>query len=196
MKRTKIVCTIGPASEKQATIEKMMKAGMNVCRLNMSHGTYAWHARAIRTIRKAAKKVGAPVAILLDLQGPKVRLGEVSGVRGQVSVGDRVVFTTNRKGLSLRSKDSPLGVKIPIAVPHFEKYVKNGAHLLIADGTMECVVEKVVGQDIYAHVTLGGELKSNKGIAIQGVSLPLPSLTAKDKKDVAWGFFEGFKKSV
>ena len=166
-----------------------MKAGMNVCRLNMSHGTYAWHSRAIRKIRKAAKKVGEPVAILVDLQGPKVRLGEVSphhpakaggagqaGDRCQVSVGDRVVFTTGRS-------DSK---KIPIAVPHFEKYVKAGSHLLIADGTIECVVEEVKGQDIHARVTLGGELKSHKGIAIAGVSLPLPSLTQKDKQDVAW----------
>ena len=76
MKRTKIVATIGPASEKQATLERMMRAGMNVCRLNMSHGDYAWHSRAIRTIRVTARRVGEPVAILADLQGPKARLGE------------------------------------------------------------------------------------------------------------------------
>ncbi len=177
MKRTKIVATIGPASEKQATLEKMMRAGMNVCRLNMSHGDYAWHGKAIRTIRAAAKKVGEPVAVLLDLQGPKVRLGEVHSSQFTVHSGDRVVFTTG----------VVTGNKILIAVPHFEKYAKKGSHLLIADGTIECIVEDVRGRDIHARVTLGGELKSHKGIAIAGVSLPLPSLTAKDKKDAAWG---------
>ena len=177
MKRTKIVATIGPASEKQITLEKMMKAGMNVCRLNMSHGTYAWHGRAIRTIRKAAKKAREPIAILLDLQGPKARIGEL-GIRNyELKIGQKVVFTTGRS-------DSK---KIPIAVPSFHEYAKKGSHLLIADGTIEAVVEEVRGKDIYAKVTLGGELKSHKGIAIQGVSLPLPSLTAKDKKDAAWG---------
>lgn len=214
MKRTKIVATIGPVSEKQATLEKMMKAGMNVCRLNMSHGTYAWHGRAIRTIRKAAKKTGEPVAILLDLQGPKARIGELRMKNYELRIGDRVVFTTSPRSVILsRSEEPALSrakgsrnsqdgrdssvasrlpqndklPKIPIAVPNFHEYAKKGAHLLIADGTIECVVEEVKGQDIYARVTLGGELKSHKGIAIQGVSLPLPSLTEKDKKDAAWG---------
>lgn len=176
MKRTKIVCTIGPASEKPETLTAMMKAGMNVCRLNMSHGTYEWHGAAIRKIRAAAKRAGEPVAILLDLQGPKARIGEL-GIRNyELGIGDRVMFTSGHA----------TGGKIPVGVPNFHKYAKRGAHLLIADGTIECAVEKVVGQDIHARVTLGGELKSRKGIAIQGVSLPLPSLTAKDKKDATW----------
>ena len=175
-KRTKIVATIGPASEKQATLERMMRAGMNVCRLNMSHGTYAWHARAIRTIRKAARNAGEPVAILLDLQGPKARIGELRIKNYELRIGQKAVFTTGRS-------DSK---KIPIAVPSFHKYVKKDSHLLIADGTIEVVVEDVRGQDIHTRVTLGGELKSHKGIAIAGVSLPLPSLTAKDKQDAKW----------
>ena len=182
MKRTKIVCTIGPASEQQVVLERMIRAGMNVCRLNMSHGTYGWHAQAIRRIRAAAKKVGEPVAVLIDLQGPKARLGELKMQNVKCKIGERVVFTTQSNNLIT---NNPI-TKIPIAVPHFEKYAKKGAHLLIADGTIECVVEEVRGRDIHARVTLGGELKSRKGIAIQGVSLPLPSLTAKDKKDVAW----------
>lgn len=182
MKRTKIVCTIGPASEAPATLVAMIKSGMNVCRLNMSHGDYKWHGRAIRTIRAAAKRAGEPTAILLDLQGPKARLGEIRNWK--LEIGQRVLFTTGRKGLSLDRKDSPLSV--PIAVPNFHKYVKRGSHLLIADGMIECVVERVAGHDIHAKVTLAGELKSRKGIAIQGVSLPLPSLTAKDKRDIQW----------
>src|SRR3990167_11036461 len=108
MKRTKIVATIGPASEKEKTLEAMMRAGMNVCRLNMSHGTYEWHGRAIRTIRKAAKKVGEPVAILLDLQGPKARIGELE-VRS-LKLGDRIVFTTSPPViLRSRATKNPVG---------------------------------------------------------------------------------------
>lgn len=176
MKRTKIVCTIGPASEKQATLERMMRAGMNVCRLNMSHGKYSWHEKALRTIRRAGKKVGQPIAVLVDLQGPKVRIGELTNGKQQMAKDSKVVFTSGR----------PAKDKIPVGHKDFHKFVKKGAHLLISDGTIECVVEKVKGRDIYAKVTLPGELKSHKGIAVQGVSLPLPSLTVKDKKDARW----------
>ncbi|MBI2552283.1 pyruvate kinase [Candidatus Uhrbacteria bacterium] len=182
MKRTKIICTIGPSSETPATLQKMIRAGMNVCRLNMSHGTYAWHGRAIRTIRTAAKKTGEPVAILIDLQGPKARIGELVISNLKLVIGQKLVFTTQSNNSITHN---PI-TKIPIAVPNFHKYAKKGAHLLIADGTIECVVEEVRDRDIHAKVTLGGELKSHKGIAIAGVSLPLPSLTSKDKNDAAW----------
>src|SRR3990167_4508689 len=95
MKRTKIVATIGPASEKPATLEKMIKAGMNVCRLNMSHGDYAWHKNAISCIRVAAKKVGEPVAVLVDLQGPKARIGELRVKSDELRVGQKIIFTTD-----------------------------------------------------------------------------------------------------
>lgn len=185
MKRTKIVATIGPASEKQTILERMIRAGMNVARLNISHGTWQWHGRAIRAIRAAAEKVGEPVAIMLDLQGPKARLGQLKVEGLKLKVGDRVVFTTDIRRQGLR-RDGGLASRIPIAVPNFHKYVKRGSHLLIADGTIECAVERVVGRDIHARVVVGGELQSHKGIAIQGVSLPLPSLTTKDKRDLAW----------
>ncbi|KKW17381.1 MAG: Pyruvate kinase [Candidatus Magasanikbacteria bacterium GW2011_GWA2_50_22] len=201
MKRTKIVCTLGPASEDPATIEALVKAGCNVVRLNMSHGDYDWHECAIKNVRAAAKKTGEPVAIVLDLQGPKVRLGEVHNSQFTIHSGDRVVFTTSKVVIprSHKATRNPVGKsmgsftafrmtssKIPIAMPNFHKYVRRGSHLLIADGTIECVVERVVGHDIQTKIILGGELKSHKGIAIAGVSLPLPSLTAKDKRDVQW----------
>lgn len=175
-KRTKIVCTIGPASEKQSTLAQMMHAGMNVCRLNMSHNTYAWHGGMVRRIRTVAKRVGEPIGVLIDLQGPKARIGGVLGDVWTLKNGARVIFTTGRGSKG----------KIPVGVSGFNKYAKRGAHLLLADGTIECVVEKIVGKDIHAKVILGGDLKAHKGIAIAGVSLPLPSLTAKDKRDALW----------
>ncbi|MDP3245214.1 MAG: pyruvate kinase [bacterium] len=177
MKRTKIVCTIGPASEKQETLVKMIKAGMNVARLNMSHGAYDWHKQAAKNIRAAAKKVGEPVALLLDLQGPKVRVGELGIMNYELRVGERVVFTTG---------EAPTK-KIPIDYPLLHKEIKKGHRILLADGLMECVVEAVQGRDIVARVKTGGVLISHKGINLPDTVISLKTLTPKDKKDLVFG---------
>ena len=181
MKRTKIVCTIGPASEKQKTLEAMMKAGMNVTRLNMSHGDYKWHARAVKTIRQAAKKTSEPVALLLDLQGPKVRIGELGIKNYELRNGESVVFTTGRADKK----------KIPIDYPRLHQEIKKGHRILIADGVMECVVEAVKGQDIHAKVVAGGALVSHKGLNFPDTKISLKALTAKDKKDLVFGVEQG-----
>ena len=156
-----------------------------MARLNMSHGDYNWNSRVISNLRAIEKKTGKPIAIIVDLQGSKARIGEL-GVRSyELRVGQKIIFTTGNSILITHNSITH-NFKIPIAVPNFHKYVKKGAHLLIADGTIECVVERVTGKDIHARVILGGELKSHKGIAIAGGSLPLPSITSKDRKDIAW----------
>lgn len=177
MKRTKIVCTIGPASEKQNVLEQMIRAGMNMARLNMSHGDYAWHQTAAKTIRAAAKKINEPVALLLDLQGPKIRVGKLRIKNYELRVGERVVFTTGKVS----------GQKIPIDYKLLHQEIKKGHRILLADGLMECLVEEVKGKDIKAKVIAGGILISHKGINLPDTKVGLKSLTAKDKKDLLFG---------
>ena len=130
MKRTKIVCTIGPASEKPATLAAMIKVGMSVARMNMSHGNYEWHRRAMRSVRSVARKLHEPTAILLDLQGPKVRIGDLGSKTVELKAGERVVFTTSTSA----------GEKIPIDYPKLHEEIKKGHRLLLADGLRECIV--------------------------------------------------------
>lgn len=181
MKRTKIVCTIGPASEKQTTLEAMIKAGMNVARLNMSHGSYDWHKKAAQTIRKAAKKTGEPVALLLDLQGPKVRVGKLQIASCELRADKTIVFTTGKIN----------GKKIPIDYPRLHQEIKKGHRMLLADGLMECVVEGVKGKDIKARVVVGGVLISHKGVNLPDTTISLKTLTPKDKRDLIFGVKEG-----
>lgn len=181
MKSTKIVCTIGPASEKPAILEKMIKAGMNVARLNMSHGDYVWHSRAISAIRGAAKKLNEPVALLLDLQGPKVRIGELGSRNYELRVGKTVVLTTGKGGND----------KIPSGYKNLHKDVAPGDRLLLDDGLLELRVIKITGRDIACEVITGGKLTSYKGINLPTASLSIPAITEKDKADLKFGIKQG-----
>ncbi|MEK9130944.1 MAG: pyruvate kinase, partial [Patescibacteria group bacterium] len=125
IKRTKIVCTIGPASEKSATIEAMIKAGMNVARLNMSHGTHAWHEKTIKTILTASKKSGEPVTLLADIQGPKIRLGELLEKGVMLKTGSTISF--GQSGL-------------PVTYEAIYKHDKPGHRIMIDDGILEVKV--------------------------------------------------------
>ncbi len=183
MKFTKIVCTIGPASQKRAMLEKLIKAGMNVARLNFSHGTYAQHANLIRNIRAAAKKCGESVAILQDLQGPRIRIGEIDSPNGiTIKKGERVVLVPQG---DFNKKHSALA--LPNQYEGLAKDVKAGSHILIADGTMDLRVEKITGKHIECGVVVGGTVKSHKGINVPGVQLAISSITEKDIKDVKFG---------
>ncbi len=181
MKRTKIVCTIGPASEKQQMLEEMMRAGMNVCRLNFSHGTYENHALLIKNIRAAAKKVGITIAILGDLQGPRIRVGELPKEGVQLERGKTVTLTTAKS--AIRNPQSN-NLRIPVTYPKLHIDLRRGDHVLLNDGNFELVVEKISGREIYCTVLLGGLLTSHKGINVPGRTLSIGSLTAKDKSDV------------
>ncbi|MEK7649076.1 MAG: pyruvate kinase [Patescibacteria group bacterium] len=187
MKFTKIVCTIGPASEKRQILEKLIKAGMNVARLNFSHGTYAQHARLIRNIRAAAKKCGEPVAILQDLQGPRIRIGEISAPEGiKMQKGEKITLVPQR---DFKAK-STLKL-LPNQYEGLAHDVKAGNHILIADGTMDLRVECVKELHITCSVVVGGTVKSHKGINVPGVALSTDAITEKDKKDVAFGIKQG-----
>ncbi|HSP81096.1 MAG TPA: pyruvate kinase [Myxococcaceae bacterium] len=179
MRKAKIICTLGPASDSAEVIEGLIQAGMNVARLNFSHGTHEQHRRRVGLIRKAAKKLGVPVAILQDIQGPKIRLGEFQGGSLLVKTGETVVVTT-RELLGH-------GHVIPTPVRCLPKDVKPGDPILLDDGRVRLRVEKVHGRDVTCHVELGGLLKDHKGLNLPGAAVSVPTITEKDLEDLAFG---------
>ncbi|MDD4994935.1 MAG: pyruvate kinase [Patescibacteria group bacterium] len=176
VKRTKIVCTIGPASEKPAVLEAMIKAGMNVARLNFSHGTHSEHRRLYKTIRAAAKRAGEPVAIVADLSGPKIRIGEVPGKGVNLRPGDTIALST--------ATDKYRDRIIPVGYKNLHKDVGPGDAILLDDGLIELEVQAVAGRVIKTRVTVGGLLTSHKGINLPTATLSVPAITDKDKKDM------------
>jgi pyruvate kinase len=181
--RTKIVCTIGPASESEHAIESMIRCGMNVARLNFSHGTQEGHRKKIRTIRKISDKLGIPVAILQDLGGPKIRIGTVAEPGVRLEVGDTFVLT---------SEPVESGTfRVSVSYPQLPGEVREGDTILLADGMLELKVVSVREPDIYCHVVQGGILTSHKGINLPSRTVGLPALTEKDKIDLLFGISEG-----
>lgn len=181
MRRTKIVCTIGPASENLTTLQAMVKAGMDVARLNMSHGTKDWHKKAIQNLRSLETKLQKPLPILLDLQGPKVRVGKLPEQGKELRPKEIVIFTTKQ--------ESSEG-KIPVDYPKLAEEIKVGDRLLLADGLLECRVQKIAKDDIYAEVIVGGTLFSRKTINLPDTTISLRSLTPKDKEDLYFGILQ------
>jgi pyruvate kinase len=181
--RTKIVGTIGPASDSVAVLEKLMKAGLRVARLNFSHGDYKSHTKLVRNIRRAAKNLGIEVAILQDLQGPRIRIGDVPDEGVQLKRGKKVVLVSQ--------KMYELGVSGYVAVPiqydHLYKDVKKGTEILIEDGTIVLTVQKVRQGVIYCKTKVAGLVKSHKGINVPGVTLNVDVITKKDKEDIKFG---------
>ena len=183
MRRTKIIATIGPACSDPAVITRMVRAGMDVARLNFSHGTYRDHARAIRQIRDASRRTGRPVGLLLDLQGPRLRLGEFDGGRAVLHNGADVIVT-NRE---VMGSDSV----IPIVYSGLMKDITTGDRVLIADGLVELRVTGKRRDGLRCRVVAGGELADHKGVNFPGVKLSAASMTSKDRSDVAFGISMG-----
>lgn len=178
MKRTKIVCTIGPASDSIATLIQLGRAGMDIARLNFSHGTHATHRNTFDNLVIAGKKIGRPFGILLDLQGPKIRVGDVPKEGVQLVPGAEVVFSTASK---LVSGD------IPVTLSSLHLDVKKGEKMLFDDGLLDVTVTKIVGQRIYTKVGTGGILLSHKGLNLPGTKLRIPALSDKDREDALFG---------
>jgi len=179
MPRTKIVCTIGPASRSPEILEKLTQAGMNVARLNFSHGTQSEHLEVIERIRSLAAKSGKPVAILQDLAGPKIRIGKIKA--GAITLESGALFTlTNQQLLGNENK-------VSVNYPDLPKDVKPGDTLLLSDGALELEVLEKTDRDVRCRVIIGGSLSSFKGINLPARSIKAPSLTKKDKEDLAFG---------
>ncbi len=179
MRRTKIVCTIGPVSSSEKMIEGLIRAGMNVARLNFSHGDYASHRRVIRTIRKLERKLGMPVAILQDLPGPKIRIGAMAGDRVRLQTRGRLVLTTR--------KVTGTELAVSVSFPGLTHAVKKGDPILLGDGEIELEALQVSKQEVRCRIVVGGILGSHKGIHFPRSSLNIRALTAEDKKDLAFG---------
>ncbi|HWG42872.1 MAG TPA: pyruvate kinase [Gemmataceae bacterium] len=174
-RRTKIVATVGPASRDPAMLDALIHAGVNVFRLNMSHGDHDGHRTNFERIRAAASAVGEPVAILADLCGPKIRVGRLAGGRLTLETGQRVTVTT-------RNVLGEPGL-IPSQYPALAQDVRPGDHILLDDGMLELRVVSVAGTEILCDITAGGVLKDRKGMNLPGVMVSSPSLTDKDRDD-------------
>jgi pyruvate kinase len=174
---TKIVATLGPASSDPALLEQMIRAGVNVVRLNFSHGTAQDHIDRATLVREAAKRAGCEVAIMADLQGPKIRVGKFAEGKVFLEHGQKFILDAARVELG---DINAVGLDYK-ALPN---EVKAGDVLLLNDGLIVITVDAVKGQQVHTTVKLGGELSNNKGINKQGGGLTAPALTAKDMDDI------------
>lgn len=179
MRRAKILATLGPASNTQETIESMINAGLNAVRINMSHGTWEEHAETIVRAKSAAKKLDSPLAILVDLSGPKIRTGLLQNAKS-------VILETNAEFVITSRDIEGNAAEVSTNFKEIPKLVKKGDKILLDDGAIELKVKKVTKTDVATTVINGGVLSERKGINLPNTKLPIPSLTAKDRKDLEW----------
>lgn len=178
-RRAKIVATIGPATKSKENLKNAIEAGMNVARLNFSHGSHEEHLQVIKNIRELSQELQAPVTLLQDLQGPKIRVGKFKNGFTEITSGQTVTFTT---------KDIlGDGDLIPSDFKELPLAAKPGVRILLDDGLMEVEVLSVTGTDVIAKVIYGGKLKDRKGMNLPGVNLPVAAMTEKDLADLEFG---------
>jgi len=185
-RHTKIVCTLGPSCAEEPTLIKMIEAGMDVARLNFSHGTHADHQARIVQLRELSKQTGKPLTILQDLQGPKLRIGELPGNGLDLTPGDSVVLRSGAPRTALKGH-----YEIPFEFPEIFPALEPGRRVLLDDGKLEFEVTAVTPTSAEARVVLGGLLSSHKGVNLPGTPLPIPSFTEKDAVDLAFGLEQG-----
>ncbi|HSB66974.1 MAG TPA: pyruvate kinase [Anaerolineales bacterium] len=178
-RRTKIVGTLGPASQDEKTIRHLIKAGMNVARLNLSHGSHDDHMKVYQRLRKVAQEIDKPICILMDLQGPKVRIGKLLGDSITLSTGEKVTLTTRTDALNPG--------EIPVDFAQFPQSVQPGRRILLDDGNLELRVDSIKAERVNARVLVGGILKSHKGISLPEAHLDIRALTEKDLVDLEFG---------
>ena len=171
--KTKLVCTIGPASDSPETLEKMIHAGMNVARLNFSHGDFAGHATVIEKVRAASQAVGKPVAIMADLPGPKMRIGELEEEPVWLRAGEHFVLTTEQ---IVGNRD-----RVSVSFETLPQVVRPGDRLFLNDGIIYLEAERTEGQDVHCRVRVGGELRSRKGLNLPGIDLGISAFTEHDR---------------
>lgn len=182
LKKTKIVATFGPASGNEKTLEAMIRAGLNVVRFNFSHETRENHALNMGLVRRVSQKLKNPVAILQDLSGPKIRIGDFKEGRVELKKGKKIILTTLAcEGTAER---------VSVNYKHLPKDIKPGKFILLDDGKKKLRVDSVKGTEIYCTVIVGGDTKGRRGVNLPGTHLRISSLTAKDRKDLEVGIAE------
>jgi len=180
IRRTKIVCTLGPATADQATIRDLIGAGMDVARLNLSHGSHEYHRDLIDKVRLAAKEESREIAILLDLQGPKLRVGEIEGGEVLLENGRALIISSDPSTKS--SAD-----RVFVNYPTLSQDIEIGGEILLDDGNLELEVKGFDGMDVVTEVRVGGMLKSRKGVNLPHIQTTTPALTEKDLSDLEFG---------
>lgn len=183
MRKTKIVCTIGPSSESLENTKKLIMAGMNVARLNFSHGDFEEHGNRIKVIRQASEELGKSIAILLDTKGPEIRTGKLKEEPIELVQDEFITLTTEE---ILGDKD-----RISITYQNLPHDVEIGSTILIDDGLIGLTVVDIQGTEIKCRVINGGPIKSKKGVNIPGVDISLPGITEKDANDILFGIEQG-----
>ncbi len=179
-KRTKIICTLGPAVDSDEVLEELIRCGMNVARLNFSHGSHAEHAERIARVKRVREKLGTPTAIMLDTKGPEIRTGALAGGRAvQLRAGQRLVL-----GCDVEEGSAE---RVGQTFPDLARSVAPGARILLDDGLISLAVEAIDGDDVICTVDNDGELGQRKSVNIPGVSIPLPAVTDKDRADLLFG---------
>ncbi|MFB9278000.1 pyruvate kinase [Cohnella cellulosilytica] len=183
MRKTKIVCTIGPSSESLENTKKLITAGMNVARLNFSHGDYEEHGNRIKAIRQASQELNKTVAILLDTKGPEIRLGKLKEEPIELVQGEYITLTT----------EEILGdiTRVPVTYKDLPTDVSVGATILIDDGLIGLTVLDIQGTEIKCQIVNSGQIKSKKGVNVPGVAISMPGLTEKDISDIKFGIEVG-----
>jgi len=184
MKCTKIVATLGPSSSQPDTVEQLLREGADVIRLNFSHGNHDDHARSVRWVRDAARKLNRHIAIFQDLQGPKIRLGALEGEFLEVAAGETLVLTTDEIIGGIHD-----GVK-KVSIDHrsLHEEVQSKDRILIDDGLFELTVDQIEGQEIFTRVVNGGRLKPRKGVNLPNIKLNISAITDKDRRDLAFAY--------
>ena len=179
MRKTKIVATIGPASESEEMLIKLIEAGMNVVRMNFSHGSHEEHLKKIERIKKINQERKTDVAIMLDTKGPEIRLGDFKDGEVDLKAGEYITLTTDKcEG----TKDL-----VHVTYENIVNDVKQGEHILLNDGAVDLVVERIIKNDIICKILNSASIKSRRGVNLPGVKLSLPAITEQDKADIKFG---------
>ena len=185
IKMTKVVCTIGPKSESKEMLTKLVESGMNVMRLNFSHGDFEEHGARIKNIREVMKETGKYIAIMLDTKGPEIRTGKlVNGEDVLLKAGNKIVITTDYSFVGNADK-------ISVSYPGITKDLKAGNTILLDDGLIGLTVDKIEGDEVFCTINNTGELGGTKGVNLPGVSVGLPALAEKDIADLKFGCEQG-----
>ncbi len=184
MRRTKIICTIGPASQSEEKLRELMLAGMNVARFNFSHGDHAEQNGKLDAVRKVSKELGLPVAALLDTKGPEIRLRDFANKKEELVAGQKFTLTT----------EEIMGTneKVTVSYKGLVNDVKAGGTILLDDGLIELRVDEVTATDIICTVMNGGPISNHKGVNVPGTSLTMPYLSEQDRADILNGIEKGY----